>query len=1059
MEQIRPTASPSIEQRLVERLTSDQQAAVRSAAHRLLIVAGAGSGKTEVMARRIAWWVGVESVQREKIIAFTFTEHAAEEMKFRIRSWIERVTPVGQEVSLGQMYVGTIHGFCLLKLREIWPDSYHNFDILDEAARTALLLRGYNDLLGLKALQDAWPGTNFPRSRADTIDGFSQAYDQLQEHNAFSVRLPDGEAPYELGQIERDWCKRAVLETETGQEEHSKAFAIGAARYYAYLRCRRFIDFSTSQSELVRRLKDDPNNRSQIESLGMHLVVDEVQDINPIQKELIDLLTSSTGRLTMVGDHRQSIYGFRGARVEILADYWKQFKKRTDAAVIDLTHNFRSTPRIVDLANRWAATINELGSMETRPMVHGNERRKDQHRSHIAVVHFEEREHEAEWIAEAVKVLVPSSVEGARHDTRRQSERGIALSDIAVLVRSSTDVRTYMRALEAAQIPCITRAGPDLFSQPEVLLIVAALAISAKIEQFFGAAHNAKSLPGRIAVVLACDPEPQKVFRAAAKSVRQSGLSFKPETEERLLKAAQSLAKRVVDAEPLSRAGAQVLRTPELRDFLSSKNQLRRVFPQKLYHLLLSEAEVDQWDRDRTRGQAALFHLGALSGLITGIETPGWTSAQNYRWQIIGLCQYGSETGRVAEQPLMVQPDAVTITTIHAVKGLEFAAVFLADVKPQRFPSNFSRRLPDLPLDGEILAKIDVESLRDNENYDSERRLMYVALTRCERFLFVSYSGSKQSRFIRDLAPIVQESGGLVTEDPAALLEELRYAPKEHLKDNRFMTSFSELRYYLECPHDFYFRKVLGFAPTIDQAFGYGRGVHNLLRAIHSDPTNWARLADNKVLLRSELRRLIDRGLFYLRYTTGEPAENMRNKGVEVVANYIQRYRDELANLTFEPEKAFETLVKYEDEEGGALISGAIDIVRRDNPPRVTLIDFKSGDPESDKHRMLAEHEMKLQVALYAVAAKKELEYEPEQGLVRYLDAANHEKSEMQVPLDAASIEEARSLVAGTAARIRDRKFHIGPKLDKQTVPRCKDCDFLCMCGLDPAMNAKRAWA
>jgi len=1058
MKTARITASPTVQQKLLERLTVDQEAAVRSPSQRLLVVAGAGSGKTEVMARRIAWWVAVEGVLKEKIIAFTFTERAAEEMKFRIRGWIEKVTPEGHEVSLGQMYIGTIHGFCLQKLRELWPDDYHNFDILDEAARTALLLRGYNDLLGLKALQQAWPGTNYRRSQGDTIDGFSQAYDQLQEHNAFFVRLPEEDAPYELGQIERDWCKRAVLETKAGLEPASKAFAIAAARYYAYLRCRRFIDFSTSQAELVRRLERDNDVRAEMESQGLHLVVDEVQDINPIQQELIDLLTSRTGNLTMVGDHRQSIYGFRGAKVEILAGYWSEFKKRKNAAVVDLRHNFRSTPRIVDLANRWAETIAELGSMETRPMVHGNERRRDHHRSHIALVRFEAREDEANWIAEAVKVLVPSSVHGALHDTRGHRERGITLSDIAVLVRSSTDVRTYMRALEDAGIPCITRAGADLFSQPEVLLFTGALAISAKMDKFLGAAHNPKSLPGRIAAVLGCDAEPQKVLQAAARSIRKSGLIFSPETEERLLKAAKSLAKRVVDEQLLSRGEVQALRNPDLRDFLCSKNQLRRVFPQKLYHFLLSEAEVDQWDQDRVRGQAALFHLGALSSLITGIETPGWTSAQSYRWQIIGLCQHGSEEGRVAEQPLMVQPDAVTITTIHAVKGLEFAAVFLADVKSQRFPSNYARRLPDLPLDGAILEEIKVESLRDNENYDSERRLMYVALTRSERFLFVSYSGSKQSRFIKDLEPRLEESGGLVTDNPTALLEELRYAPREHLKDNRFVTSFSDLRYYLECPHDFYFRKVLGFAPTIDQAFGYGRGVHNLLRAVHASPKKWARLADNEGALKAELRRLIDRGLFYLRYTTGDPAENMWNKGVNVVANYIKQHRTELADLTFEPEKAFETLVKYEDEEGGALISGSIDIVRRDNPPQVTLIDFKSGDPESDKHRMLAEHEMKLQVALYAVAAKKELEYQPEQGLVRYLDAADQDKSEMQVPLDVQSIEEARSLVANTAARIRDRKFHVGPKLDKQASSRCTDCDFLCMCGLVPAMNTKREW-
>src|SRR5579872_973934 len=134
---------------LLNKLTPKQSQAVESPKRRVLIVAGAGSGKTEVMARRIAWWVSVESVPKERIVAFTFTERAAEEMKFRIRSWLEKVAPDGEQVALGGMYIGTIHGFCLAKLREFWPDAYHNYDVLDQAARTSLILRGFNNLLGL----------------------------------------------------------------------------------------------------------------------------------------------------------------------------------------------------------------------------------------------------------------------------------------------------------------------------------------------------------------------------------------------------------------------------------------------------------------------------------------------------------------------------------------------------------------------------------------------------------------------------------------------------------------------------------------------------------------------------------------------------------------------------------------------------------------------------------------------------------------------------------------------------------------------------------------------
>jgi DNA helicase-2/ATP-dependent DNA helicase PcrA len=388
------------------------------------------------------------------------------------------------------------------------------------------------------------------------------------------------------------------------------------------------------------------------------------------------------------------------------------------------------------------------------------------------------------------------------------------------------------------------------------------------------------------------------------------------------------------------------------------------------------------------------------------------------------------------------------------VKGLEFAAVFLADVQPMRFPSSFAKRVPQLPLDGKIMREIDVAGLADNDNNDGERRLMYVALTRAERFLLVSHSGSKTSKFVKELEDLVADSGGKVTDDSDQILHDLKYAPKEHRRDFQLSTSFSDLRYYLECPHDFYLRKVLGFAPTIDQAFGYGRGVHNLLRAVHSNPKKWAALADDRAALDREIQKLIDRGLFYLRYTTGDPADNMRTKGRKVVADYIAKYAKELARLEFEPEKAFETLVEYGDGEGGALINGAIDIVRQDDPPRVTLIDFKSGDPDSDNHQKLDEQEMKLQVAIYAVGAKKELEYEPEQGLVRYLDPGDS-AGELEVPLNEASITEATALVAETARKIRDRHFKVGPHQNKDGTPRCPGCDFFGLCGMKEAVFHK----
>lgn len=1031
---------------LLEDLTKNQIKAVKSSQRRVLIVAGAGSGKTEVMARRIAWWIGIEKVLKKDIIAFTFTNRAAEEMKFRIRSWLEKITPSEEEVSLGGMYIGTIHGFCLEKIREYWPDDYHNFDILDEGARAALVLRGFHGLLGLSTLQN-----QIGKGQYQTLKTFLDTYDQLHEHNLFNVKLDTSEPPYKLGESEREWCRKAVLLTDVGSTLEAEALAKSASRYYAYLRCRRFLDFSTSQSEFIRKLKEDKSRFNELSSQDIHLVVDEVQDVNPIQRELINLLVCNSGRLTAVGDHRQSIYGFRGAKVEIIAKMWEEFTSAKDSSVIDLEENFRSTKRIIDLANCWATTISDVRSMKTAPMKHGNEKRRDQHESHVALVSFNDRLEEASSIAQAIRILVPSDSEGALHDKRNGKHRGLALSDIALLVRSATDMRTYMNALERMDIPCIVRAGPDLFSQPEILLFVAALAITANRKEFKGSQHNSKSLPKRIESVLGCEPEPKAVYKSAATAIRRAGLSFSKAIEKHLLEVSLAIRNRILDEQMTKSTKSLKFRSQKLHDFLFSNNKLRRLFPQQIFHMLLSEAEVSNWDTCEGRGQSALFHLGAMSSLITGIETPGWTSVKDYPWQIIGLFQFGAEEGRTEEQPLMVQPDAVTLSTIHGAKGLEYAAIFLADVNLFRFPSRKAKEKVKLPLSGSIIDKIDVAGLSENDNDDGERRLMYVALTRAERFLFISHSGKKQSKFIKELKDYVHKVGGIVTNDVAQILSALKYARIEYDRDIRIATSFSDLRYYLECPHDFYLRKVLGFSPTIDQAFGYGRGVHNIMRAIHSNPKKWSTLAKDRSELESQLSHLIEKGLFYLRYTTGAPAENMRKKGVKIAADYIQRYADELENLTFEPEKEFETLVEYSDKNGGALISGAIDIVRQDKPPRVTLVDFKSGDPDFDMHQSLAEEQMRLQVSLYAVAAKKELEYEPEQGIVRYLDSIDPKKSEIIIPFDDKSIVVARDKVARVAKDIKDRKFNQGPstsKYNKLKKNRCSECDFKGICGL-----------
>jgi DNA helicase II / ATP-dependent DNA helicase PcrA len=1029
----------SADQILLDGLTDRQADAVRSDARRLLVVAGAGSGKTEVIARRIAWEVSVRGLEREKLTAFTFTERAAEEMQFRVRRHLARLASNGDNQTLGGMYVGTIHAFCLKLLRDLEPDTFHNFDVLDDGGRYALVERRWYHLLAGKPLQEAFIAEGLATGHFDCIDRFLHAYDLLNEYHELKIRLASGTPPGP-GREEEEWCVGARLKTKIGKGEAAQAFADTAARYYALLRCRRFLDFSTAQAELLRQVEADDEARATLRKRVEHLVVDEVQDINPVQARLIEIITKQDGKLTAVGDHRQAIFGWRGGCVDIMGELHDELANSRDGKVLGLDDNFRSTPRIIDLSNRWSRTITAPGGMTAPDMTHGRKTRDDYESAHVAFTSFDEREQEAEWIAQTVERMV-STEQGAAHDDS-EGERGLRHADVAILLRSATQARVYGDALRRRGIPVVFR-GSDLFAQPEVLLLLGALARVAGIEAFMG-----RALLGFVAEALDCTPEPESVIRAAAAELRARRLPLAKSTDDRLLLLADLLHARIYDGKAPTAAELRRLRSTAARPMLAGGPPQRRVFPQAIFHCLLEEAGIADIDALGTAAETVMFHLGALSSLVTAIETPGWTTPGDLRSQVIGLCAWGPHGSRLPEADLLTSPDAVSIGTIHSAKGLEWPAVFVADVRSRRFPSQRAKTKPKLPYEGRLARVIDPARLADNDNYDDERRLMYVALSRAERYLLITCSGSAQSRFRKELEPLVGAVGGLVSDNATAVPGVLRMRPGRRDADaQRLVSSFSDLRYYLECPHDFYLRKVLGFAPTIDQAFGYGRGVHNIMRAIHADPARWSELARHPEALDAELRSLVDRGLFYLRYTTGEPLANMQKAGVRVISDYVRTYADELSDLTFEPEREFETLLEAEQ----VLISGAIDVVRRDDPPRVTLIDFKSGDAESDSAVKLDSEEMKLQVSLYGIAARAEMEYEPEQGLVRYLAERDPANRELAVPLTEAALAEAADTVITTARSIKQRDFHRGPPArvrDNEDGPRCPRCDFRGFCGV-----------
>lgn len=1030
---------------LLDGLNEEQRHSVASDARRLLVIAGAGSGKTEIMARRVAWWVAIGGVPKDQIIAFTFTEAAAEELKFRIRSWLQRIAGGEEDATLGGMFIGTIHGFCLHALRELAPSEYYMYDVLDDAGRASLIQQGANNVLGLMTFQTRAREADRASGLYGAYDLFISGYDQINEHGLLRVNLPAGAPPADVRR-ERDWCLEATLETAVGEDELSEAFADSAARYYAYLRARRFLDFGTVQSELIEKLRSDQAFRERFSARWNRLVVDEVQDINPVQDSIIRQIVGDAGHLTAVGDHRQAIYAFRGGRIDLMGAIYQEIADSDDGTVVELPANYRSTPRIIRIANEWSSSIGDTADMSNPSMRHGREARDDLDSRHVSLVRFSEREGEADWIARSISDLVmPDVAQGATHDAR-DADRGLTYADVAILVRSGTDIRVYQEALRAANVPAVVRGGPDLFSQPETLLVVSAFALAAGVDELMG--ERDQSMAGRVRATLDVEAQPRIIVPAAAAALRDRGLNVSEAAVDR----AVALAALIRDRSALDRGfrtGLDDVRCAEAKAWLRRGGRIRRVFPQQIFYWLLEELGLAEWGTG-PQAEVARFHVGQISRLIKGIETSGWTPPQDLRWQVIALLTWVAPKARAEEAPLLVAPNAVTITTVHAAKGLEFPAVFLADVCARRFPSNQAKRRQNMPFDLEVVTAIDPRRLADNDNNDGERRLMYVALTRAERYLFVTYSSTQKSSFIRELEPIFERAGATVTADEHDLGPSLSHTESSFDTDDRFATSFSDLRYFIECPQDFYMRVILGFTPTIGQEFGYGRGVHSLLRAVHGDAAAWANLADNADALQNAIDQLVDDGLFYLRYTTGEPLNNLRAKAVEGVREYIRRYAAELSELEFEPEKEFETLIP--DER--LLISGAIDLLRLDNPPRVTVIDFKSGNSAEETGSGLTSDLMALQIGVYGLAARNELEYEPQSGKIRYIGERDDALAEATVDLTDDQLAAVRSELIQAARRIRSRSFNEGPSA--RVPDRCSRCDFKSICPR-PEAEAERA--
>lgn len=396
-------------------LTSEQRRAVKTIDRNLQVIACAGSGKTRVVAARVIEILrckASEGIGAGNIVAFTFTERAAAELKDRISRFYE--AEFGNVQGIAGMYVGTIHAFCLDLLHQYVPE-YLKYDVLSDVTQQLLVDR-YYERAGMKGLGlRRWVE--------------SQLYARV------------------LGVLREADVDASALRHHPVVEAY--------AAYEGVLEDRHYLDFDEILVRAVAELADNDEVRRQVAERVRYVTVDEYQDLNPVQERLVRYLHELGANVCVVGDDDQNIYQWRGSDVQYILGFEGAYP---GVVTVRLEDNFRSSSAVVDVARR-AVEVNEnrldkaMGSTGAQGFERGD----------LLCLQFDNPGVEAAWIAGKIQAM--RGLPYQEHDGR---VRGLSWSDCAVLLRSVRNCAgPLVEELRASGIPYVVTGMSGLFGTPE----------------------------------------------------------------------------------------------------------------------------------------------------------------------------------------------------------------------------------------------------------------------------------------------------------------------------------------------------------------------------------------------------------------------------------------------------------------------------------------------------------------------------------------------------------------------------------------------------------------
>ncbi|MFN3580479.1 MAG: DNA helicase II [Pseudomonas sp.] len=633
---------------LLNSLNDAQRQAVTATTGQQLVLAGAGSGKTRVLVHRIAWLVEVEKVSPWSILSVTFTNKAAHEMRERIEKLLG-ISPQG-------MWVGTFHGLAHRLLRAHWQEAglAQQFQILDSDDQLRLVKRVIREL----ALdENQWA----PRQAQWWING----------------QKDEGLRPQHI-QAAGDLFLTTMLRIYQAYEQACARAGV--------------VDFAELLLRSLELWRDNTALREQYQARFRHILVDEFQDTNAVQYAWLRLIAGKTPSLMVVGDDDQSIYGWRGAKVENIHQFQRDYP---NSEMIRLEQNYRSTACILNAAN--ALITQNAGRLGKELWTDGAEGEP------IALYAGFNEQDEARFIVERIDQAVGE---------------GMARSEIAILYRSNAQSRVLEEALLRAGVPYRIYGGQRFFERAEIKNAMAYMRLVANRGDD-GALERIINLPTRgigdktvEALRLHARQQDVSMWQAACDLLDTKGLPG------RAANAVQGFCELIeeislrVEGLPLYSMAQQVIEQSGLLRFHENeKGEKGQARVENLEELVSAARtfENDQADEE-VEGDTLLAFLAHAS-----LEA-GETQADRFE-------------------------DSVQLMTLHSAKGLEFPLVFLAGVEEGLFPHKMSLEEPGRLEEERRLAYVGIT-----------RAMQQLVITWAEtRRLYGSETFNKVSRFVREI--------------------------------------------------------------------------------------------------------------------------------------------------------------------------------------------------------------------------------------------------------------------------------------------------------------------